>query len=124
MFFSRPAGSQYVIRPHKTSYDWIHTELTLNGEWQDLDLTGIIPKNTHLVIIKVSIHSPTANDKFWLRQKTIEDTVLDIDTRIQVNDQMTTFILPVSPDSNGLIQYLGDNVVWDACRITILGWFV
>lgn len=124
MFFSRRTGSKLFDRGDPSALDFEVGDLTLNATWQDLDLSGIIPKGACSVSIGVAIKTSLANKWLKLRKKgNVND--INVEKIACLNDNQTTArTLTVTPNKDGIIQYNGVAATWSILDMGVRRWIV
>lgn len=123
MFFSRPAGHKYVGRGDPSTVDFDKDDLTQDGNYHDLDLSAIIPKNIKLLILRLTVNTLEASISGMFRTKSNsnEINVEQFYTLVGGNPRYFTFLL--SPNSSRIIEYKLGSASWSVCNITICGWW-
>ena len=115
---------QYVDRGDPSNYDWVRTDLTTDGTWNDLDLSSIVPAGTVAVSINLIVTHVQTNMAVALRKKgnTNDINVLTAQTRVSMLSTRADGIVPC--DANRFVQYNGTNTTFIAITILVRGWFV
>jgi len=124
MFFSRKAGMQYVNRGDIGVEDFTKANLTANGGWHTLDLSGIIPLNAKLVCLHLYIKYTDYGSQMKINPYgyTLHYTDFTIKTLIANDSVRVNVTVPIL--SPGLIQYKADDVVWTDLEINVAGWWI
>jgi len=119
------AGQEWVFRDWLNSLDYMHTDLTLDGSWHDLDLSEIIPVGTTLVLIALKLMHSVARKTIRFRRKgSANNTVLTARTTGESMSVLETSLM-VQPDTDGIIQYRADSTAsWGTIHIRLMGWLV
>lgn len=113
----------YEDRGDASAYDFAVGDLTTDGNWNQLDLSTIIPSGTKLVIISASLNDDTIGDiKFRTNGNSNGINVGTIKHHIATEEDINEIL--VKPDSNQIIQYNATNKTWTQINIIIRGWFV
>ena len=119
MFFSRRSGSKHFVREDPDIYDVSVGDLTIDGDWHDLDLSGIIPKNTKMVLLRVRAKEGTGLKSFFFREKGIRN---EPNTSVGITMGANIFYYGshhVAPNSEGNIQYLIFPSTWTTFSILV-----
>lgn len=123
MFFSKPSGQRWYNRGDSNTEDFLVTDLTKDGDWHDMDLSGVIPKGTSLVLMRLRLNHTGANQEIRFRTK--GHTQVENFIGQHTNDAMRMLgtSIMVQPDSDGIIQYTtGAAGTWLVITIQIKGW--
>ena len=121
--------NRFIDRGDPATSDYEVGDLTTDGNWNDLDLgsggAGIVPVNAVAVLLFIKVQDADAAGSFVLFRKngnSNDQAISGIRTQVANigNDNTVT----VACDSNGIIEYIAENVTWDTIRITVLGWFL
>jgi len=118
------AGHQFVDRSDIDGKDWGIGDLTLNGQWQDLDLTGKIGVGAVLVLLSIAnLRSTSAMSYIHFRKKgNTNNFNVDAYNIPLANEYFITSFL-VMPNANGVIQYKGSSA-FNSMDMSVCGWFV
>ena len=115
-------NSYYEDRGDPSTYDFIKTDFTTDGNWHDLDLSSIIPEETVLVHVRVRLSSSfLAGLQF--RKKGNSNTINVAVMKIQVAGVYYYEDFLVACDNDRKIQYLASNLAWTALDFSVRGWF-
>ena len=100
--------------------DYDEGDLTLDNTWNDLDISSKIPTGTKAVLIRVQIKDTGVGAQFGLRENGNSNT-LNIGYMLsKVAGEFQNNEFWIVPDSNGVIEYVGD--IDTNVQITIRGW--
>jgi len=118
------SGMQYVDRGDVAAYDFAMGDLTIDGNWYDLDLSSIIPANVALVLLYVDCQENSGYKYYQLRTKGYLNGI-NIEYRRSIAANKNEFqTLLLVPDSNRFIEYMIESATWSLFNIVIRGWFV
>lgn len=125
MFFSGSSGEKHFDRGDLAAADFVKTDLTADGAFHELDLSGIIPPHTKRVIIYVIGATTAVNSNILFRTKGC-DSWFNI-ARIYFNHagwgEAQRIELSVSEDL--MIEYLIPNgVALNTMDISVCCWTV
>ena len=123
MFFIRPSGYKFVDRGDPTPHDFDIGDFTLDDQWNDLDLSGIIPKGAKLVtlIVLISDNNPNLYIKFRTKGNVNACNMLGAYT--QAAGIFNFANGDVKPDTAGIIQYKASAALSDYLFVTVRGWW-
>ena len=128
MWFTRAAGiassgSTYVPRLGTSNWDFETGDFTLDGNWNDLDLSDLVPGNAKLVHVLVYLRGTTSSA--CLGVKSFVDTGTQGTHIIQAQYTEVTLWanLTIPIGSNGQIKYaeLAGSII--GLKITVIGWW-
>ena len=124
MFAIANMGDKYVDRGDPADNDFTVGDFTIDGDWHDLDLTGIVPKGNLPVHFVLFGHENAGNKWIWIRKKgqTNNRNVCILHTQ-QANIYGELFDFVVC-DSDCKIEYKIDASTWGALVFTVRGWLV
>jgi len=99
------------------------SDFVTDSTWRRLSLANIIPPNTKIVFIRVSISSNTANKSVYLRQPGSGINRNSSAVGIQVANIPIEDTLAVSCNSNREIEYyITTGATWSFINFYIKGW--
>lgn len=113
----------FVDRGDPAAYDYAKTDLVLNGTWQDLDLSLLVPAGAKAILLCAHIEGNAVDWRIDFRKKgnTNEINHCGMDTlRANVERHRTSV---VACDANRVIQYNADNQAWTTLNLAIRGWW-
>lgn len=116
--------TNYVDRGDPAAADFAQGDLTTDGTWQDLDLSGIVPEGAVCVVLQVLIYDDHPGSYIRFRKKGNTNTQNAYGIRIQLALMYTESNGLVSCDANRVIQYMASDITWDQIRIVVKGWFI
>ena len=116
--------TSFVDRGDPADYDFIESDLTLDGNWHDMDLSGIVPDGAKAVSIRIDTITGTATAYSAFRKKgnTNESNSANALHPIANNANSTDLLCPIS-DAR-FIQYKFQSVPWFYIVISIKGWWL
>ncbi|KKM23496.1 hypothetical protein LCGC14_1614660, partial [marine sediment metagenome] len=104
--------------------DFFAGDLTKDGAWHDLDLSGIIPAGTKRVMLRVQIIALATIGVMKVKTKgNAQDVNVDI-ASMETNGFPENTTLLVVPDADGIIEYWMSNVTYLTVIVTVAGWTV
>ena len=125
MFFSRPAGHKFVNRGDFNVEDFSEADFTTDNDYHDLDLSGVIPSDTKLILVRVGIINTTINETLRFRQKGFTLAANYSMIVAQEADNMHDLDMWLTPDKDGVVEYRATAVgSWTNITFNIRGWFV
>lgn len=118
-------GARFVDRGDVAAYDWGVGDFTTDGNWHDLDLSGIVPAEGagHLVLLRVALEDNAPNSFFQLKKGGAGASVNSTTTRTQVNGVVHEMDLIVACDSSRVVQYAGSNTAFTKINLVVRGWW-
>jgi len=123
MFFLRPSGIQYVNRGDNVTIDYTLTDFIRDGNYHDLDLSGIVGVGKRIVSLRIAIETQSHANYLWLRIKGYVNAMNIVEVRTQVANVTMYVQCDVCTNEKGVIQYLFENVTWNYAHVNINGWF-
>ena len=124
MFFSRPAGYKYIDRGDPDAFDITLIDIIADGDWRELDLSALVPKNAKRVRIHLALKTPTPSEQatFFDVYGKVYHYCISCCFTIGAGI-ITHWTVELSIASNGIILYnaLPGCSVWD---LTVGGWWI
>ena len=113
----------FVDRGDPASYDFVKTDLTIDGAWHDLDLSAIVPAGAAAVHIMGHVEGANVNWNIIFRKKgnTNEINHGAFSTLRAGVERHRSSITAI--DVNRVIQYKADNVAWTTLDLVVRGWW-
>jgi len=113
----------FVDRGDPAAADFLKGDLTLDGAWHDLDLSGIVPSNAKAVALYVALFATDVNQNIWFRTNGNVNTynVSRAFTQTSLIWSTGDFIVPL--DEARKIEYMSVNPTWISISITVKGWW-
>lgn len=116
-------GKCFVDRGDPSSTDFSVNDWTKDGDWHELDLSGIVPENATAVLFYLGIRCSTAGKRVYFRKAGNSNEFNYCGARSQVANVafQGDYICPLSTDRK--IEYFIDADTWSAITFTVKGWF-
>jgi len=113
----------YVDRGDPAAYDYAKEALTLDGAWNDLDLSAIVPAGAKAIFIMGHVEGNAIDWKIKFRKKgNINEVNHGGMETIRANVERHRSSI-VSCDANRVIQYNADNKAWAELNLSVRGWW-
>ena len=124
MFFSRPAGLNYIDRGDIGEEDFTLVDFTVDDAYHDLTLPDIVPLNAKMVHLKVYGEGTTVNES--IRVAPYGYTLLygTQTLKLQVANVSIERAINIPLFGNRKIKYRVSNNGWVSLEIQILGWWI
>lgn len=124
-------GESFTDRGDPATADFDQDDLTWDGSWHDLDLSGIIDVGTTVVLLRVYYYTDTDKGELLFRTNgnTNEKNVVRVQTlhtALTGQDRTAAEDVLVAPDADGVIEYnrTGDLSSTDTTlQLTVGGWW-
>ena len=113
----------FVDRGDPAAFDYVKTDLTIDGAWHDMDLSALIAVGAKAVLLRGSVEGNAVDWKIFFRKKGNSNEIngCAMET-IRANvPRCRTMICAV--DAERVLQYKADNQAWTTLDITIRGWW-
>lgn len=117
-------GGEYIDRGDPASHDFTIGNFVTNGNWQDLDLSSIIPANVKLVSLFVSVNDDLLGSGIVFRKKGNNSVANVCKVKCLVINADIEFDLVVSPNGDKIIEYLATNTGFTTIYTTVRGWWL
>lgn len=117
----RPTG--FVDRGDPATYDFAKEDLTIDGNWHDMDLSGIVSEFAKAVFIVGHLEGAAVDWAIMFRKKGNTNEVVHggMETlRAGVERHRSSI---VALDDNRIIQYKADNQAWTTLSLAVKGWW-
>jgi len=117
----RPTG--YVDRGDPAAYDYAKEDLTIDGAWHDLDLSGIVSEFAKAVFIIGHVQGAGVDWAIMFRKNGNANEVVHggMETlRANIERHRSSI---VALDADRKIEYKIDNENWDTLDLAIKGWW-
>jgi hypothetical protein len=128
-WFDNDAGTsfsldnRFVDRGDPAAADWTEVDLTMDGTWRDLDLSGVLPSNAVAVALALFIQDDAVASRIRFRENGNSNGFNVANARTVVANVQHAFDLIVACDSNQVIEY-DATANTDSIDITIKGWWL
>ena len=113
----------YVDRGDPAAYDFAKEDLTIDGAWHDLDLSGIVPVCAKAVLLIGHVEGNAVDWKMNFREKGNVNEVNHADMETIRANVTRHRSLIVAVDTNRVIQYNADNEAWTHLDLAVRGWW-
>lgn len=123
MFFLGAAGIQFVDRGSLDVDDFVKEDLTEDGNWHDMDLSGIVGAGRRLVQIYAQCNTDGSPYYAGFRTKGHTGTQNRYLEYNVVGAKTMCFDTWIYTDANGFVQYRFQPTTWTIINIAIRGWF-
>ena len=116
-------GGTYVDRGDPAAWDWIDANLTTDGNWNDLDLSGIVSAGAKTVLLRVRIIDDATDKSIQMRENGNSNgyNVAALVTLVANLSTEGNFI--VGCDVDRVIEYNASNTSWTNIDICVRGWW-
>lgn len=114
-------GTAFVDRGDPAAVDWDEGDLTADGAWHDLDLSGVVPPGAALVLLRVRLEATVQSLHFRKNGNSNEVNVTGEETGGGASIMHQDLL--VAPDSNAVIEYMLSGAV-TSVDIVIGGWWI
>lgn len=113
----------YVDRGDPADYDYAKEDLTIDGAWHDLDLSGIVQEKAKAVFILGHLEGPAVDWKIQFRKNGNANEIVHggMETLRAGIERHRSSI--VALDDNRVIEYKADNENWTTLSIAVKGWW-
>jgi len=123
MFFKRRAGARWYDRGNIVSLDYTKDVLTADGNWHDLDISGIIGIGEKLVLIQGYLKENAGGNGMKMRTKGYTNEINVAECKTQVADKICDHSYWLNTNLLGIIQYNIDIATWANIDLAIRGFF-
>ncbi len=123
MMIGRKPGLHYVNRAEQSAYDFTESTLTADSAWHTLSLSGIVPANAKLVVLRIGAARSVGGQYFRVGKVGVTGSynVANVATQVANIISEQTTIVELSSQS---IQYWLTTGTWASVRLLVLGWFL
>jgi hypothetical protein len=117
-------GCDFVDRGDPAAWDWQVGDLTIDGTWNDLDLSGVIPEDGAgmLALIHAEVKDDASGSAFSVREKGNSNARNVGSVVTQAANVVATGDLWVLVDESMVVQYMGTNVAFTSIDLCVRGW--
>lgn len=117
----RPTG--FVDRGDPAAYDYAKEDLTIDGAWHDMDLSGIVSEHAKAVFIIGHLRGAGWDWHIKFRKKgNVNEVAHGGMETIRANIERHRSSI-VALDSSRKIQYKVDDEAWDTLDLAVKGWW-
>lgn len=114
---------QFVDRGDPAAYDWTEADLTLNGNWHDLDCSGVAPAGATAILFNAIIEDDAANSVFKMRENGASNEINAGAVRTQVADLPNDKTFIIACNYAQIVEYWATNVTWTSIDLVVSGWW-
>lgn len=119
----RSLCTSFVDRGDPAAYDWDLTDLTIDGAWHDLDLSGIVPAGAKSVLLSLYVKATAINKSLTLRKNGNVNTVNSAGIIPPVANVFYRNDSTVACDTDRKIEYAGSAGFFNAIYISVRNWW-
>lgn len=114
----------YVYRGDPLGPDFTLANLTIDTNWRELDLSGIVDENASAVDISIIARTAAVEEVFMMRKQGQTNTmnVSQMYTRVGSIWHSAGFVVPIG--SSGIVEYFGSAGAWQTILVVIKGWWL
>jgi len=123
MFFRCIRGDKWYDRGDVAAYDYTAATLTADGEWHDLDISGIVGATRRFVLIKTYLKDNAGGKVFLMRTKGYVNDINIEHCGTIIADKTCGRSSWLYTDVNGIIQYKIDAAIWANTDLVVRGYF-
>ena len=114
---------EWTNRGDENVYDFELGDLEADGDWHDIDLSGIISAGAKLVLLALELNHGTAGYFMQFRTKGHTSACAVVKVTTNAASRLVYTSICVQPDSDGIIQYeTGVAVMWLQTNMRVMGW--
>jgi hypothetical protein len=113
-----------VDRGDPTAVDYAVGALTTDGNWNDLDLSSIVPAGAVAVKLLATIQDDAVGNKVDFRENGNSNAYNLESPKTIVAGTDHTYSLTVFCDSSRVIEYRASNTTWTKINLTVQGWWI
>lgn len=114
----------YFDRSDPNAHDFVAVDFTQDGAWHVLDLSGIIPADTQLVLIRLILICPFITRYFFLRKNGNVWAFNVVRGGVQIANHRNSIDVHVTPDADGKIEYRISGGTFTAINFLVAGWWL
>lgn len=113
----------YVDRGDPAAYDFAKEDLTINGTWQELDLSPYVPAIARAVLIMGHVEGNAVNWRIRFRAYGNSNEINHggMDTLRANVQRHRSSIVAIGSDRK--IEYNADNQAWTTLNLSVRGWW-
>jgi len=123
MFFKRWAGDRWYDRGDIVAIDYAKESLTVDGEWHDLDISGVVGVGKRFVLLQGYLNENAGGNGMRMRTKGNTNEFNVAECMTQIADKTCDYNYWIHTNSGGIIQYNIDVATWTTINLVIRGWF-
>lgn len=117
-------GLQFVDRGDIAAHDYVKTDFTIDSNWNDKDLSSIVPPGTALVQFLVVAQNADQGPTTMWRPNGYSNAINIMRTTSPSSNTIlyARFWMPV--DANRVIEYNIYNTSWTLVNMSVIGWLI
>lgn len=115
---------RFVDRGDPADHDYRTGDLTTDGAWHDMDLSGIVPAGARAVTLRVWLMDNLTAQAFVFRTNGNANAYNAAVVRLQAANTRISQDKIIALDANRVIEYFASNTVWNEYYITVKGWWL
>lgn len=113
-----------VDRGRIAEHDYVKDDFDIDGNWHELDLSGIVGEGRRLVLLYIELKSLAASNQVFFMSAEGEPSLNRIWMLTQVANRVIANDRWVYTDENGIVKYNIQDVVWTTINVSVRNWFV
>lgn len=113
----------FVDRGDPADYDFDVNDFTTDGNWHDLDLSGIVPAKAKAVLLFVRIRNNVVGASIRFRRNGNVNDQSSNAVYTQVSNLSKGLDMVTPLDENRIIEYRASNVVFTDITANVRGWW-
>lgn len=114
----------YIDRGDSASIDFLKDDLTLDGSYQTLDLSNIVPAGASAIAFRITLRNASLPAVFRLVHPDHSIRINRGEYRVAVANVSIHYDAMVGCDANRNVTYWGSNVAWVYLSAIIKGWWL
>lgn len=114
----------FVDRGDPAAYDFTTSSLTKNSQWQDLDLSAIVPAGAKAVIIKAYLIPNVAGRYFSMRAKGNANAINTAEGLTASATYPVAYQWIIKLNAGRVVQYISNFASAHEINICVMAWFV
>lgn len=115
---------RFVDRGDPVTWDFTLSNFITDGNWNDLDLSAIVPAGAIAVALHVQLNDDTLATKILIAKKGLINFVNLAICRIIVAAVTEDLDIITFLDSNRKLTYNATNTTWTALSVVVKGWWI
>lgn len=115
---------KFVEREDADAYDFLESDLTMDADWHDLDLSAVVPEGAVMIILHVRYQRSVAVGRLEFIGKTGASTWTSQRLYINEANNMHSQAVFLPCDSTRVIRYTTNNATLTYIWGVVAGWFI
>lgn len=119
------SGKSLVVdRGDPSAFDWSLLDLTIDGNWHDLDCSGIVPEGAKFIWFRLYLIDDVTGSWFQMRKKgnsNVYNTLTVLTQAANIPIEAQGF---VACDENRMVQYRATNTTFTMIYLLVRGWII